>query len=62
MNDTTTHITLGVVFSWIFGVLFLIAGLAAVFSKPLSGILLLLAALVALPPINAAVKKHYNVA
>src|SRR3989344_8935688 len=52
MEDTPKRITLGLIVSWVLGVLFAIAGLVLLFSNPLSGLLVLLASAVILPPAN----------
>jgi hypothetical protein len=57
----TKHVTLGHVLSWIFGTFLFIGGIGLLFSKPLEGILLLLAGAILLPPINSEIKKRFNI-
>lgn len=55
------RITLGLVLSWIFGVLFGISGLTFLFTGSIvSGGSLILASLVLLPPVNKLVKDKWN--
>ncbi len=56
----TKHITLGLVLAWIVGIFLAVGGFAMLFSKPLPGILILIAGAVALPPINKELKKKFN--
>lgn len=53
-------ITLGLILGWIFGVLVVIAGIALLFSHPLTGILALLLAAVLLPPANKFVADKFK--
>lgn len=58
-----TKITVGLVLSWVLGVLAAINGVALLFSQFLAGILMLLLAAVLLPPINKLVadKLHFSI-
>jgi len=61
MTNETKKITLGLILSWIFGVLFGLSGLVFLFSGSiLSGGSLILASLILLPPINKFVKERLN--
>jgi tRNA_anti-like len=57
----TKNITFGLVFSWIFGVLFGIMAISTIFSEPLTGILNLLIAIILLPPCNRFLKNKFNI-
>lgn len=61
-NQEKTHIriTLGFVLGWAFGVLFAIGGVSFLFSKFLTGILMLLLAAIVLPPVNKIVADKLN--
>ncbi len=52
MEDTPKRITVGLIVSWVLGVVFGIAGLVQLFSNPVTGLLMLLAAAILLPPVN----------
>ena len=56
----TKHITIWSVGGWFFGVIFGISGIAELFTKPLGGILSLLIAAIALPPVTSVLKRRYN--
>ncbi len=56
----TKNITLGSVFSWIFGVLFFLGGIGMLFSHFISGLLTLVAALLILPPSSNVIKRKFN--
>src|SRR3989344_9457062 len=61
MTKETKKITLGLVLSWIFGVLFGISGLTFLFSGGIvAGGSLIIASLVLLPPMNNFVKEKFN--
>lgn len=61
MAKETKKITLGLILSWIFGVLFGLSGLTFLFSGGIvAGISLILASLVLLPPVNKFVKEKFN--
>ncbi len=61
MSKETKKITLGLVLSWIFGVLFGLSGLTFLFSGGIvAGGSLILASLVLLPPVNKFVKEKFN--
>ena len=61
MTKETKKITLGLVFSWIFGVLFGLSGLNFLFSGSIvAGGSLILASLILLPPMNKFVKEKFN--
>ena len=61
MVEETKKITLGLVLSWIFGVLFGISGLTFLFSGSIvAGGSLIFASLVLLPPVNKIVKEKFN--
>lgn len=57
----TKHITLGSSIAWIVGLFLSIGGLAMLFTKPLAGILILIAGLIALPIVNTEIRKQLNI-
>ena len=57
----TKNITFGLVFGWIFGVVVGVPALIMLFTKPMPGIFLLLAALIALPPVSKFLKEKAHV-
>ena len=62
-NEQTTpskKITVGLILSWIFGILFALTGIIAVFSEPIPGIVMLIMAAVLLPPVNKLVDKKWK--
>ena len=61
MTKEAKKITLGLVLSWIFGVLFGLSGLTFLFSGSIiAGGSLILASLILLPPMNKFVKEKFN--
>ena len=61
MEEEIKKITLGLILSWIFGILFGFSGLAFLSSgEIIAGGSLVLASLVLLPPVNKFVKKKFN--
>ncbi len=57
----TKNITFGLVFGWIFGILIGIPALFMLTSKPISGILFLLAAIIAFPPTYKFLKEKLHI-
>lgn len=57
MEDAPKRITVGLIVSWLLGILFGISGLVLLFENPLAGLLLLLIAIVLLPPANRLMAK-----
>ncbi len=53
-------ITVGLILSWIFGVLFAVIGIVSVFSEPIPGLVMLIMAAVLLPPINKLVDENWK--
>ena len=53
-------ITVGLIFSWMFGLLFALAGVVSVFSEPILGITMLVMSAVLLPPINKLVDRKWK--
>ena len=53
-------ITVGLILSWIFGILFALTGIITVFSEPIPGIVMLIMAAILLPPINKLVDKKWK--
>lgn len=51
-NKEIKKITVGLILSWILGILAAISGITSLFSQPLTGILLLVLAVILLPPAN----------
>lgn len=52
------HVTVGLILSWALGVLLLLAGFGMCLSNPLSGILVLIAGAIMLPPVSGLIEKH----
>jgi len=62
-NEQTTSskkITVGLILSWIFGVLFVLTGIIFVFSEPIPGIVMLIMGAVLLPPVNKLVDEKWK--
>jgi len=53
-------ITVGLIFSWIFGILFALIGITSVFSEQIPGIVMLVMAAVLLPPVNKLVDEKWK--
>jgi len=63
MSEQTTSskkITVGLILSWIFGVLFALTGIVSVFSEPVPGFVMLVMAAVLLPPITKLVDQKWK--
>ena len=63
MSEQTTpskKITVGLILSWIFGVLFALTGIVSVFSEPIPGLVMLIMAAVLLPPITKLVDQKWK--
>jgi len=63
MSEQTTpskKITIGLILSWIFGVLFALTGIVSVFSEPIPGLVMLIMAAVLLPPIAKLVDQKWK--
>ena len=56
----TKNITLGLVVSWILGIILGGAGIVSLFSQPIVGIVLLIGAIILLPPANTRWKSILN--
>jgi uncharacterized protein YqgC (DUF456 family) len=56
----TKNITFGLVVGWIFGVLAMMSGFAMLFSNPIPGILFIVSALIALPPVSQYMKEKMH--
>lgn len=56
----STKITMGLILSWVFGVLFALAGIVAIFSEPLTGLVMLVMAAVLLPPVVKLVDQKWK--
>lgn len=59
-EQTSKKISVGLILGWIFGVLFALIGIIAVFSEPISGIVMLIMSAVLLPPINKLVDEKWK--
>jgi len=59
-TTSSKKITVGLILSWIFGVLFSLTGLISVFSEPIPGIVMLIMAAVILPPVNKLVDEKWK--
>src|SRR3989339_2069689 len=63
MTEQTTSskkITVGLILGWIFGILFALIGIIAVFSEPIPGIVMLIMSAVLLPPVNKLVDEKWK--
>ena len=63
MSEQTTpskKITVGLILSWIFGVLFGLTGIVSVFSEPIPGLVMLIMAAVLLPPVTKLVDQKWK--
>lgn len=63
MSEQTTpskKISVGLILSWIFGVLFALIGIVSVFSEPIPGIVMLIMGAVLLPPVNKLVDEKWK--
>lgn len=57
---SSKKITVGLILSWIFGILFALTGIISVFSEPIQGIIMLIMAAVLLPPVNKVVNEKWE--
>ncbi|MDD3723137.1 MAG: Ltp family lipoprotein [Lutibacter sp.] len=53
-------ISVGLILSWIFGVLFALSGIVSVFSEPIPGLVMLIMAAVLLPPVTKLVYQKWK--
>jgi len=63
MSEQTTpskKITVGLILSWIFGLLFALTGIVSVFSEPIPGLVMLVMATVLLPPVTRLVDQKWK--
>lgn len=60
-ESATKNITLGVVLGWLFGVIFLIAGVSTLMSSPVWGVVMILLGIFILPPLGEQLRKKSNV-
>lgn len=63
MSEQTTpnkKISVGLILSWIFGVLFVLTGIVSVFSEPIPGLVMLIMAAVLLPPVTKLVDQKWK--
>jgi hypothetical protein len=63
MSEQTTpskKISVGLILSWIFGILFALTGIISVFSEPIPGLVMLVMAAVLLPPVNKLVDEKWK--
>ncbi|OIP24927.1 hypothetical protein AUK11_01840 [bacterium CG2_30_37_16] len=63
MSEQTTpskKISVGLILSWIFGVLFALTGIVSVFSEPIPGLVMLIMAAVLLPPVTKLVDQKWK--
>jgi len=63
MSEQTTpskKISVGLILSWIFGVLFALTGIISVFSEPIPGLVMLIMAAVLLPPVTKLVDQKWK--
>lgn len=59
-SEKTRHITLGLVFSWIFSIFVGVPAIIMLFSQTAVGLVSLIAALIVFPPTNKALKDKFN--
>lgn len=59
-QTTSKKITVDLILSWIFGILFALTGIISVFSEPVPGIVMLIMAAVLLPPVNKLVDEKWK--
>lgn len=59
-TQSSKKISVGLVLSWIFGVLFGLTGIISVFSEPIPGIVMLAMATILLPPVNKLVDEKWK--
>lgn len=57
---SSKKITVGLILSWIFGILFALTGFISVFSDPIPGIVMLIMGAVLLPPVNKFVDEKWK--
>jgi hypothetical protein len=63
MTEQTTpskKISVGLILSWIFGVLFALTGIVSIFSEPIPGLVMLIMATVLLPPVTKLVDQKWK--
>ena len=62
MNETqqSKKISVDLVLSWMFGILFALTGISSVFSEPIPGIIMLTMAAILLPPVNKLVDEKWK--
>lgn len=63
MSEQTTpskKISVGLILSWIFGVLLALTGIVSIFSEPIPGLVMLIMAAVLLPPVTRLVDKKWK--
>jgi len=60
MNTQVKKVTLGLILGWVLGVVAAISGIIQLFSKPLTGILVLLLSAVLLPPVNKLIADKFK--
>lgn len=63
MNEQKTpskKISIGFILSWIFGVLFAFTGIVSVFSEPIPGLVMLILAVVLLPPVTKLIDQKWK--
>jgi len=63
MSEQTTSskkISVGLILSWIFGVLFAFIGIISVFSEPIPGLIMLIMGAVLLPPVTKFVERKWK--
>lgn len=63
MSEQTTpskKITVGLILSWIFGVLFALTGIVSVFSEPIPGLVMLIMAAVLLPSVTKLIDQKWK--
>lgn len=57
----TQNITLGLIISWVIGVILVTGGIGFLISSPMAGIVVILGGLIMLPPVNDFFRKKANV-
>lgn len=59
-SNQSKKITIGLILSWIFGILFALIGIGFVFSELIPGLAMLVMAAVLLPPVNKLIENRWN--
>jgi len=61
MTKEVKKITLGSIFSWVFGILFLLAGVGSIPNSPIAGIIIILCSAMIIPYFNHLIAEKWNI-